>query len=128
VGITEKKRAHRVEARQARLEKRFVESSSFMSYPAEDMENISHIVGLRNRGIKYNPELNAANTAQIWFNKRKLQGQTEAARNEILKYSVEEANLDNNPDTTDNVIVYSDKNFGKIYPVDGYQLKESESS
>jgi hypothetical protein len=39
---------------------------------------------------------------------------------------VEEADLDNNPDTRDNVIVYSDKNLGKNYSIDGYQLTSGQ--
>jgi hypothetical protein len=35
-------------------------------------------------------------------------------RNEILKYAIEEADLDDNPDTRDNVIVYSDRNKSKF--------------
>jgi hypothetical protein len=51
---------------------------------------------------------------------------SEAVRKEILKYVVEEAYLGNNPDTRDNVIVYSDRNLGKIYSIDGYQLTSGQ--
>jgi hypothetical protein len=36
-----------------------------------------------------------------------------------LKYAVEEADLDNNPNTKNNVIGYSDRKLGKIYLIDG---------
>jgi hypothetical protein len=52
--------------------------------------------------------LNATNTAQIWLNKKLYNAPSEAARKEILKYAVEEADLDDIPDIRDNVIVYSD--------------------
>jgi hypothetical protein len=69
--IKEKKAAHRVAARSARVARKWIEPSPYISYPAEAMENLAEIVGLRNRGIKYTPDLNAANAAQIWLNKRK---------------------------------------------------------
>jgi hypothetical protein len=47
-------------------------------------------------------------------------------RNEILKYAVEKADLDDNPYTRDNVIVYSDRNLGKIYSIDGYQFTSGQ--
>jgi hypothetical protein len=50
-----------------------------MSYLTEAMENLAKTVDLRNRGIKYIPKLNDANTAQIWFNRKFEQPQTEEA-------------------------------------------------
>jgi hypothetical protein len=40
------------------------------------MKNLAYIAGLKNRGIKYNPELNAANTGQFDIAKHKLQAPT----------------------------------------------------
>jgi hypothetical protein len=90
--------------------------------PAEAMENLAEIVGLRNRGIKFTPDLNAANTAQIWLNKKKAKAPSPKVLAEYNKYKVEKADLDNNPDIRDNVIVYSDRDLGKIYSICGYQL------
>jgi hypothetical protein len=89
------------------------------------MENLAEIVGLRNRGIKFTPDLNAANTPQIWLNKKKAMAQSDAEAAELEKYRVEEADLDN-PDTRDNVIVYSDRGLGKIHSIDGYQLTSGQ--
>jgi hypothetical protein len=75
------------------------------------MENLAEIVGLRNRGIKFTPDLNAANTVQMWLNKKKSMTPSDAALAELQKYKIEEADLNNNPDTRDNVIVYSDRNL-----------------
>jgi TRAP-type mannitol/chloroaromatic compound transport system substrate-binding protein len=61
--------------------------------------------------------LNSANTAQICLNKKLYNALSEAERKEILKYAVEEANLDDNPDTRDNVIVYSDRKLRKIHSI-----------
>jgi hypothetical protein len=123
--IKERKAQHRVEARQARA-KHYVEPSTYASYPAEAMENLAESVGLKNRGIKYTPDLNSANTDQIWLNKKKAMAQSDAALEELNKYRIEEADLDNNPDTRDNVIVYSDRELGKIYSIDGYQLTSGQ--
>jgi hypothetical protein len=65
------------------------------------MENLEEIVGLR---IKFTPDLNAANTAQIWLNKKKATAPSQEILAEYNKYKVEEADLDNNPDTRDKVI------------------------
>jgi hypothetical protein len=54
------------------------------------MEHLVNIVGLKNRGIKFNPDLNSANTAQICLRKKLSIAPTEARRQEILKYAVEE--------------------------------------
>jgi hypothetical protein len=43
-----------------------------------------------------------------------------------LKWGVEEGDLDNNPDTGDSVIVYSNKDLGKIHSIDGYSLTSSQ--
>jgi beta-mannanase len=115
-----------LEARQARIDKRYAPQNPYASYPAESMEHLANIVGLKNRGIKFNSDLNSANTAQIWLSKKLSNAPSEAARQEILKYAVEEADLDNNPDTRDNVIVYSDKDLGKILSIDGYQLTSGQ--
>jgi hypothetical protein len=60
--IKERKAQHRIEARQARENKQWMEPSPYPSYPAESMENLAEIVGLKNRGIKFTPDLNSANT------------------------------------------------------------------
>jgi hypothetical protein len=75
--------------------------------------------GKKNRSIKYNPDLNGST-------KKLYNAPSEAVRKEILKYAVEEADLDDNPYTRDNVIVYSNRNLGKIYSVDGYQLTSGQ--
>jgi hypothetical protein len=51
---------------------------------------------------------------------------SDTALAELQKYKVEEADLDNNPDTRDNVVVYSDRDLGKIYSIDGYQLTSGQ--
>jgi hypothetical protein len=129
--IKERKAVHRVAARQAGASRKWIEPSPYLSYPAEAMENLAEIVCLRNRGIKFTPDLNSANTAEIWLNKKKEVAPSDAVLAEHNKYKVEEADLDNNPDTRDNVIVYSDRDLGKIFSIDGSinkWTKESEST
>jgi hypothetical protein len=70
--------------------------------------------------------LNSANTAQMWLNKKKAITQSDTEATELWKYRVEEADLDNNPDTRDNVIVYSDRALGKIHSINGYQLTSGQ--
>jgi hypothetical protein len=45
----------------------------------------------------------------MWINKRKARAPPDAALAELNKYKVEEVDLDNNPDTKDNVMVYTEK-------------------
>jgi hypothetical protein len=103
------KAKYQLQAREARLNKQYAPPNPYATYPAEYTEHLANIVGLKNRGIKLNSDLNSANTAQIWLSKKLSNALSEAVRKEILKYAVEEEDLDNNPDTRDNVIVYSDK-------------------
>jgi hypothetical protein len=52
------------------------------------MENLAQIVGLRNRGKKYDSDLNSANITQICVNKKLAQASTEEAGEQIFKYIV----------------------------------------
>jgi hypothetical protein len=58
------------------------------------MKNLAYIVQLKNRGIKYNPELNTANTAQLYIAKHKFQTPTLKEKAEWDKWAVVEADLD----------------------------------
>jgi hypothetical protein len=44
----------------------------------------------------------------------------------IDKWAVEAADLDNNPDTPDNIVLFNDITQGKIKAIDGYQLVPRE--
>jgi hypothetical protein len=54
----------RQEARENRAAGLPIAKNPYVSYPAESIKDLAHIVSLKNRGISYNPELNATNTAQ----------------------------------------------------------------
>jgi hypothetical protein len=90
------------------------------------MKNFAYIVGLKNRGISYNPELNAANTAQLYIAKHKMQAPTLREKADWDKWGVVEADLDNNTDMRDNVIVYDDFAAGKIRSIDGYGITSGQ--
>jgi hypothetical protein len=86
------------------------------------MKNLAYIVGLKNRGINYNSELNAANIAQLYIAKHKMQAPTVREKVGWDKWGVVEADLDNKISTRDNVIVYDDFKAGKIRTIDGYSI------
>jgi hypothetical protein len=65
------------------MNKTYAPPNPYTSYPAESMEHLANIVGLKNRDIKFNPELNAANTAQAYLNRKLYNAPSEAAREEI---------------------------------------------
>jgi hypothetical protein len=74
--LEEEKARLRQEAREARTDGLPTVKNPYATYPAESMKNLAYIVGLKNRGISYNPELNAANTAQLYIAKHKMQAPT----------------------------------------------------
>jgi hypothetical protein len=50
---------------QTRMNKSYSPPNPYASYPADSIESIAVIVGLKNGGINYNPDLNSANSAQV---------------------------------------------------------------
>jgi hypothetical protein len=70
--------------------------------------------------------VNAANTPQLYIAKHKLQAPTLKEKAEWDKWAVVEADLDNNTDTRDNVIVYDDFPAGKIRTIDGYGITSEQ--
>jgi hypothetical protein len=84
--LEEEKARLRQEAREARADGQPAVKNPYATYPAESMKNLAYIVGLKNRGISYNPELNAANTAQLFIVKcrHQLQGKKQLGINGVL--------------------------------------------
>jgi hypothetical protein len=56
--------------KQSKIAHEWTAPNPYGSYPAEAIEDLAKIVGKKNRGIKFNPDLNSANTAQMWLNKK----------------------------------------------------------
>jgi predicted nuclease with TOPRIM domain len=54
--LEEEKARLRQEAREARADGLQTVKNPYATYPAESMKNLAYIVGLKNRGISYNPE------------------------------------------------------------------------
>jgi hypothetical protein len=94
--------------------------------PRQIYEKLGIHCRIKNRGINYNPELNAANTAQLYIAKHKIQAPTLREKAGWDKWGVVEADLDNNTDTRDNVIVYDDFAAGKIRTIDGYGITSGQ--
>jgi hypothetical protein len=57
------KAEHALRIRQAKMDKVWAEPNPYTSYPAESIENLAEIVGLKNR----------VTTAHIWINKKIIQ-------------------------------------------------------
>jgi hypothetical protein len=51
----------------------------------------------------------------MWLNKKKSMALSDTVLSELQKYKVEEADLDNNPHTRDNVIVYSERSWQNLF-------------
>jgi hypothetical protein len=73
--LEEEKARLKQEVRGARADGQRPVPNPYATYPTESMKNLAYIVGLKNRGINYNPELNAANTAQLYIQNIKCKHQ-----------------------------------------------------
>jgi hypothetical protein len=90
----------------------------------KEYQELADVVGRLNRGISYNPTFVSGPSARHWIETQAENPKLTAdARNAYRnKWAVKMADLDDNKDTPDNVIVFSDKNVGRIRAIDGYSL------
>jgi hypothetical protein len=111
--------------RRAKGEKVAANTLTISDYDFEGTEKLGELIGKLNVGVKYRPDWVAEPSANIWLNneleKAKKKGnEKEVAR--LQKWGIKTADLDDDEETPDNVIVFSDIEQGKIKAVDGYQL------
>jgi hypothetical protein len=83
------------------------------------------LFGTRNAAVKFNPTFNSRNAAEEWIAKQRQRAELSGNEGEINKwkrYGVQELDMDNDPSTINNVVVYSDVGNKRIKAIDGYQL------
>ncbi|MDR2407136.1 MAG: hypothetical protein LBE13_03360 [Bacteroidales bacterium] len=86
-----------------------------------DGKAMLYLAGMRNKGIKFRPDWNSAVTADQWL-AHKLDTEDPKVKAYYDKWSVEVADLDDDENTPDNVVIFSDKPNQIVKSVDGYYL------
>jgi hypothetical protein len=96
-------------------------TAPFARQKTGDWETLASLVGQKNYNIRYQPQFISEPSAQAYIdaNLAKAKGKE---KERWAKWAVAQADLDDNPATPDNVIVFSDKRTGKIRAIDGYAL------
>jgi hypothetical protein len=106
-----------------RAQHRLVKANPMRNYDTGATAALVGLIGNKNVGVRHRPHLAAAPSAQFWLsqNLEKAKGNPKLLEY-WRKWGVGTADLDENVDTPDNVIVYSDSKHGKIKAVDGYEI------
>jgi hypothetical protein len=78
---------------------------------------LAKIFGNENKAVQFKPEWNSAETARRWLARQKA---TKIGAKIYKNWGVEELDMDKDPETPDNVIVYSDVDGDIIKSVDGF--------
>jgi uncharacterized membrane protein YgcG len=102
-----------------------VQKNPYAGYRAKETEDLMNLIGRKNMGVKFNPTFNSSQAAREFIedriNKAKESGDEKAAEY-WSRYGVRELDLDRNPDTINNVVVYSNEDAGRIKAIDGFQI------
>jgi hypothetical protein len=78
-------------------------------------------------GIKFIPDLNSEPTAQAWIQKKVAQAQAAGDTGALKKLNnliIDFQDLDNRPETVDNLIIRDRNNSQDIYAIDGLRLTD----
>jgi hypothetical protein len=88
------------------------------SQAQRDGDAILYLAGMSNKGIQFRPAWNSTATAARWITKQRAGKQGKL----YADWDVVDEDLDDNPNTPNNVVVYSDYPRDIIKSVDGYYL------
>jgi hypothetical protein len=122
--VKARKREYQARARDARAHGRVLPPHPYQSYDPESTAKLAEIVGLKNKGIKYNPDWNSALAAREWIGRQQAREPQNAS---WQKWGVREIDLDNNVSTPDNVVLFSDQGVGKIRAIDGHYITQPQN-
>jgi hypothetical protein len=106
-----------------------VAANSLSRYDMAGTRKLGELVGNLNVGVKYRPDWVAEPSATEWLKNemRKAERSGDDKQLERLqKWAVRTADLDDDPRTPNNVIMFSDRDQGRIQAIDGYQLVPRE--
>jgi hypothetical protein len=97
----------------------------YLGYNINAMDDLVDVVGKHNTGIKFNPTFNSGPAAQEWLDdqidKAARRGDTEALKRWKL-WKVEPKDMDEDPTTINNIVVYSDYPAERIKAIDGFMI------
>jgi hypothetical protein len=94
-------------------------------YDVGTISRLAELVGFNNVGVKYRPDWTSKAAAEAWVlnEQEKARKSNDQKRIEFAaKWGVQAADLDNDPRTPDNVILFSDQAQRKIKAIDGHYL------
>jgi hypothetical protein len=91
-------------------------------YDTTATKKLADLVGRSNVGVRYRPYLGAAASAREWLATQQNKAKTDKEKEAWGRWGIQEADLDDNLATPDNVITFSDTKHGKIKAIDGYEL------
>jgi hypothetical protein len=97
----------------------------YAGYSFDNTAALVDLFGTKNAAVKFNPTFNSRNAAEEYIAKQRQRAELSGNPSEIDKwkrYGVRELDLDNDPATINNVVVYSDVGNQRIKSIDGYQL------
>jgi hypothetical protein len=97
----------------------------YAGYSFDNTAALVDLFGTKNAAVKFNPTFNSRNAAEEWIAKQRQRAELSGNPGEVDKwkrYGVRELDLDNDPSTINNVVVYSDVGNQRIKSIDGYQL------
>jgi hypothetical protein len=119
-----KARREAIEANRRKLGKDYIAppGNPLLGYKYEDIEALTDLIGRRNVGVKFNPVWNSSIAAGEWLRQRRLNAKTADDQKKWAKYRIETEDRDHDPDTPDNVVLYSDWPNRRVKAVDGYSV------
>jgi hypothetical protein len=99
--------------------------SPFKQYDADAVKELMDIIGKKNRGISFNPVFNSKESAEAFIEDQIDKAQINKDKDLEAywrNWRVQEADLDNKPNTIDNIVVFSDFANKRIKAIDGYSV------
>jgi hypothetical protein len=121
--VAQRKSQLQREAKIAKDNDEYEPPGPYQGYNIGDITSLADIVGHRNKGIKFKPEWNARLATEAWLDKQRANHPDDLT---WQRWGVDELDLDDDPRTPDNVVVYSDKTAGKVKAIDGYHLESRQ--
>ena len=88
-------------------------------YKIDEIQKLAEIVGKKNRGIRFRPDWNSELSAKEWIDRQKAK---DPDNPKWEKWGVDKVDLDDNELTPDNVVVFSNKEAGRIKAIDGHEI------
>jgi hypothetical protein len=98
-----------------------VRRNVYSGYNTGDMGDLVNLIGRKNLAVKQKPEWSSGGSANWWLENKIKRAKAED-KPYWQKWAVQEADLDNNPETMDNVILFDNKDQGRIKAIDGYHF------